>query len=459
MLTWLSNDLAANTRNWLVAFWHHPPYSKGSHNSDTETELVQMRQNALPILENYGVDLVLSGHSHSYERSKLIDQQYGISTQVSTTNILNGGSGREDGDGAYLKPGVAPTPHEGTVYAVAGSSGQTSGGTLNHPVMYISLNELGSMVLDVSGDRLDAKFLNNAGAVRDYFAIVKSNAPPNQPPSVTLTAPAEGAIFTAPANITLAADAFDTDGTISQVAFYANGTPIGTDNTAPYGALWSGAAAGTYSLTASATDNLGATTSSTAVNVTVNPPSIPAAPGSLAATAVSSSQINLTWTDLSSNEDGFIIERTSAGSSWAEIARVGSNLTAYADVGLQPNTTYTYRVSAFNAGGSSAPSVSASAQTPQGAPTAPASLSALAVSKSQINLNWTDTSSNEDGFKVERATGKGSFSQITVIGAGVTSYSDVGLSANTSYSYRVRAYNTAGNSGYSNTDTAKTRPR
>jgi hypothetical protein len=179
----------------------------------------------------------------------------------------------------------------------------------------------------------------------------------------------------------------------------------------------------------------------------------------LAASAVSSSQINLTWTDLSSNEGGFIIERTSAGSSWAEIARVGANVTAYADVGLQPNTSYTYRVSAFNAGGSSAPSGTASAQTAQVPPSAPAGLSASAVSKSQINLHWTDTSNNEDGFKIERATGKGSFSQIIVLGAGVTSYSDVGLSANTSYTYRVRAYNTGGNSGYSNTDTAKTRPK
>jgi len=368
MLTWLNNDLAANTRSWLVAFWHHPPYSKGSHNSDTETQLVQMRQNALPILENHGVDLVLCGHSHSYERSKLIDQQYGLSTVVLPGNILDGGSGREDGDGAYLKPGGGPAPHEGTVYAVAGSSGKISGGALNHPVMYVSLNELGSMVLDVDGDRLDAKFLNNVGAIRDYFTIVKVTAPPNQPPSVTLTVSNQGATFTAPASITIAANASDTDGTIAQVAFYANGTPIGTDNTAPYGAIWSGVAAGTYSLTASATDNLGATTSSIAVNVTVNPPSpSPAAPGSLAASA---------------------------------------------------------------------------------------------VSKSQINLSWTDTSNNEDGFKIERATGKGGFSQIPVsVGAGITSYSDLGLSANTSYTYRVRAYNTAGNSGYSNTATAKTRPR
>ena len=61
MLTWLRNDLASTTQPWIVAFFHHPPYSKGSHDSDTEIELKEMRQNALPILENAGVDLVLSG--------------------------------------------------------------------------------------------------------------------------------------------------------------------------------------------------------------------------------------------------------------------------------------------------------------------------------------------------------------------------------------------------------------
>jgi len=63
MLTWLRSDLAADSRDWTIAFWHHPPYTKGSHNSDTEIELVEMRQNALPILEDFGVDLVLSGQS------------------------------------------------------------------------------------------------------------------------------------------------------------------------------------------------------------------------------------------------------------------------------------------------------------------------------------------------------------------------------------------------------------
>jgi hypothetical protein len=72
-------------------------------------------------------------------------------------------------------------PHQGAVYAVAGSSGQTSGGTLDHPVMVSSLDLLGSMVIDISGPRLDARFLDTARVVRDSFAIVKgavAGAPP-----------------------------------------------------------------------------------------------------------------------------------------------------------------------------------------------------------------------------------------------------------------------------------------
>src|SRR5206468_4305489 len=95
MAVWLQQDLAANTNRWLIAYWHHPPYSKGSHNSDTEIELVEMRQNILPILEAGGVDLVLCGHSHSYERSYLLNGHYDVSTNLSPAMILNSGSGRE----------------------------------------------------------------------------------------------------------------------------------------------------------------------------------------------------------------------------------------------------------------------------------------------------------------------------------------------------------------------------
>src|SRR5207249_3047059 len=130
----LEQDLAANTNDWLIAFWHHPPYSKGTHDSDWEIELVQMRENALPILESYGVDLVLSGHSHVYERSFLINGHYGTTDTFNPATMrLNAGNGRINGNGPYTKPATGPLPNQGAVYVVAGSSGQTGFGSLNHP--------------------------------------------------------------------------------------------------------------------------------------------------------------------------------------------------------------------------------------------------------------------------------------------------------------------------------------
>ena len=176
MLTWLSSDLAATTKDWTIAFWHHPPYTKGSHDSDNAAEfkMIQMRQNALPILEEGGVDLVLTGHSHSYERSMLLDQHYGLSSTLVDSMKLDSGNGRRTGDGAYFKPTTGhAAPHEGAVYAVAGSSSRLGGGPLNHPVMITSLNVLGSMVIEVDGLQLDAAFIDTLGTTRDDFTMIK----------------------------------------------------------------------------------------------------------------------------------------------------------------------------------------------------------------------------------------------------------------------------------------------
>lgn len=185
MATWLENDLAANTQEWIIAFWHHPPYSKGSHDSDSEARLEQMRENFLPILEAHGVDLVLAGHSHSYERSKLIDGHYGRSDTFSDTFVLDDGDGNPTGNGAYVKPVQA---NSGSVYSVAGSSGQVSDAPLNHPVMITNLIELGSIVINIDGNQLDAVFLNDESRVLDRFRIVheqQTTAPPKPPVGLT----------------------------------------------------------------------------------------------------------------------------------------------------------------------------------------------------------------------------------------------------------------------------------
>ena len=193
------------------------------------------------------------------------------------------------------------------------------------------------------------------------------------------------------------------------------------------------------------------------------PPIALAAPSNLSATAISSSQINLTWTDNSNNETGFEIERcTGEGcNTFAHIATVGANVTSYSNTGLASSTTYNYRVRAYNSAGDSdysAPPANATTPAAPALPAAPSGLKATAVSRSQINLSWTDNSTNETGFKIERCTGATctNFSQIATVGANVTAYSNKKLSRNTTYSYRVRAYNAAGNSGYSDPVSATT---
>jgi len=188
----------------------------------------------------------------------------------------------------------------------------------------------------------------------------------------------------------------------------------------------------------------------------------PAAPSGLTATAVSYSQINLTWADNADNEDGFEIERcTGAGCSiFAQIATVGANVTSYANTGLAASTSYSYRVRAYNSGGYSDYCEPATAVTPAApaVPAAPTNLVATAVSKSQINLTWADNADNEAGFYIERCKGATctKFTRIATVGANVTNYANTKLVANTTYRYRVRAYNAGGTSAYSNTATATT---
>jgi Galactose oxidase-like, Early set domain/Bacterial Ig domain/Glyoxal oxidase N-terminus/Fibronectin type III domain/Kelch motif len=182
---------------------------------------------------------------------------------------------------------------------------------------------------------------------------------------------------------------------------------------------------------------------------------VPAPPSTLTATAPSSSQINLSWTDNSNNEDGFRIEQCQGAgcTNFAEIATVGANVVNYSNTGLTASTTYQYRVRAYNSGGNSAYSNIASATTsPPTAPMAPLNLTATAPSSSQINLSWTDNSNNEDGFRIEQCQGAGctNFAEIATVGANVVNYSNTGLTALTTYQYRVRAYNGGGNSAYSN---------
>jgi hypothetical protein len=183
MLTWLANDLAATRQPWIIAFFHHAPYSRGGHDSDTDPGMRLMRTHALPILEAAGVDLVLGGHSHNYERSFLLDGHYGLSNTLTSAMILDASSGQPAGDSPYTK---LTAPHQGAVYVVNGSAVFISGGSLDHPAIHTAVSARGSMVIDVDNNQLDAIYLDQTGAVRDHFRIVKT-MPATATPSPTAT--------------------------------------------------------------------------------------------------------------------------------------------------------------------------------------------------------------------------------------------------------------------------------
>ena len=186
----------------------------------------------------------------------------------------------------------------------------------------------------------------------------------------------------------------------------------------------------------------------------------PTAPGNLTASAISSSQINLGWSDSSSNEDGFRIERSTDAVNYVQIATMGANVTTYADTGRSAGITYYYRVRAYNAGGNSGYSNPAWATTPSAVlpPTAPSNLTASGFSRTQVRLTWTDNSGNESGFAIERSTSSG-WLQVGTVGANINTFTDGNLSAWTTYSYRVRAFNSSGSSAYSNIASARTKKR
>jgi hypothetical protein len=177
MFTWLQADLAATTADWVIALWHRPPYTKGLfHDSDVETNEIRMRQFVLPLLESVGIDLVLCGHSHDYERSYFLDGHYGMSGTFTSAFQKDTGDGDPAGDGSYRKADVGPIPNSGAVYVVNGSGSEFRNATLNHPAHVVNLLETGSMVIDVDGPTLTARFLSGAGVVDDQFQIVKGSS-------------------------------------------------------------------------------------------------------------------------------------------------------------------------------------------------------------------------------------------------------------------------------------------
>ncbi|MEO6287779.1 MAG: T9SS type A sorting domain-containing protein [Dyadobacter sp.] len=183
------------------------------------------------------------------------------------------------------------------------------------------------------------------------------------------------------------------------------------------------------------------------------PLAIPKVPQTLKAVAFSPSEITLTWVDASLDETGFEVESSTDGKTFVKIAAPAANIVMYQSTGLTAATPYWYRVRAKNASGFSAYSNIATATTKPPLitiPKAPSGLAGIAVSISQINVNWIDNATDETGFQLERSLNGAAFAKIADLTANVITYQNTGLGTATTYYYRVRALNTAGVSSYSN---------
>lgn len=166
---WLIKDLEANKLPWVIVYFHKPPYTKGSHDSDNEEDLMLMRQHVTPIFEKYKVDIVIAGHSHVYERTyamknhtglnKTFDQQKHVVEHKTSMNHYE-----VDKNG------------QGVIYVVCGSGGKVGGQKAEYPLnssIYSNNKEGGSMIFDIKDKYLEAKWIASNGQVLDQFSIRK----------------------------------------------------------------------------------------------------------------------------------------------------------------------------------------------------------------------------------------------------------------------------------------------
>jgi hypothetical protein len=210
-MSWLMQDLASNTQKWTIMYWHHSPYTRGGgHFSDNliadEYLLVGIREKLIKYLDDSGhkIDLVLNGHSHSYERSRLLKGHYDVENSFSTSLHNNNAAANAHHNGKftssalecpYIKQTVS-TNNEGIVYVVTGSAGQIQPSATTAVIGHLALNgasfstptalnrgtieesQGGSFYIEVTDNRLDAKFINESGVVADRFTIMKDVNPP-----------------------------------------------------------------------------------------------------------------------------------------------------------------------------------------------------------------------------------------------------------------------------------------
>ncbi len=166
---WLEKDLKANKLPWIIVYFHKPPYTKGSHDSDKENDLILMRQNVTNLFQKYKVDIVIAGHSHVYERTYPIKNHTGTNSTFEPREHIDSKSSKHTNYNVG-KEG------QGVIYIVCGSGGKVGGQKIDYPLksaVYSNNTEGGSMIFDIRDHILEAKWIASNGQVLDKFSIIK----------------------------------------------------------------------------------------------------------------------------------------------------------------------------------------------------------------------------------------------------------------------------------------------
>jgi hypothetical protein len=385
-----------------------------------------------------------------------LGQAGGASPAAQTVDIVNAGGGTLSGLAlAVAYPGGQPagwltTSLSGTtapaVLTVTANIGSLQAGTYNATVLVSSgVASNSPQLVQVTFEVGAAAPSIALGATTVSFTASTGSGDPT-PAQISVTNSGGGSLTGLSTSISYTAS--QPTGWLS-TQLSGTSAPATLTLSAARGSLGAGTYTATVIVSADVADNspVGVAVTFTVTETASTPP---AAPSGLSATAVSDRRIDLAWTDNSTDESGFSIERSSdAGGSWSLLSTTAPNQTTYTDAsGLAGGTSYTYRVSACNAAGCTAAASTATATT---APEAPSGLSASAPSATQVDLAWSDNSTDETGFEVERSTNGGqSWSNLHTAAAGTTTFTDTGVSAGTSYDYRVRACRDSVCSRYSN---------
>jgi predicted phosphodiesterase len=505
---WLRNKLAASTAAWKIVYFHHPPYSSRTSWSNLQWPF-----------QTWGASAVLSGHAHVYERVMkdgipFFTNGLGGDSTGSFNGAIAGSVVRFGDDYGAMRitasataityefitrrgvvidtytvgqpPPAAPAAPGSLTASAAGSSQINLGWTDNANnedgvqiercvgtgcTDFAQIAQVGTGVTTYNNTELAASTTYryrvrafNGNGNSGYSNVAEAVTPAAASIPADPTNLGSGALSNNQINLSWTDNANNENGfhiescTGAACANFAQIAQVGANVTSYAN---SGLAVGTtYRYRVRAFNAQGNSGYSNVAEATTTSSQSPfAAPSNLIATAVSTSQIDIVWTDNSTVEDGFKLYRSTDGTTFSRTATLGPNVTSFSNTGRPASTTYHYRVLAFNASGNTAFSNTATATTFAPAtviPAAPSNLVATALSSTQVRLTWTDNSNNENAFKLYRSLNGTTFTEIAKPGVNSTSFIDAGLSSNTTYYYRIRSYNHAGSSAYSNIANART---